>query len=81
MQRVRLLLIGADPAAARSTAVQPECAAPATYLQATRQPQSAEKADSISSVLAARVSEPTASEEAEPGEEPESELIVPRKQT
>ena len=78
LQRVRLLLIGADPAAARGTAVQPECAAPATFLQATRQPQSADEADTISSVLAARVCEPTGDEEAEPGEEPEkleSELV------
>ncbi|KAF0303604.1 Transposable element P transposase [Amphibalanus amphitrite] len=78
LQRIQLLLICAQPAAVRDTAVQPECAAPATFLRATSQLQPAEETDSISSALAARVFEPTGGKEAEPGEETEeleSELV------
>ncbi|KAF0302509.1 Transposable element P transposase [Amphibalanus amphitrite] len=70
IQRVRLLLIGADPAAARGTAVQPESCAPSAFLQARRHP--AEDAESVSASLVVRVCE--TAEGAAEEEEPETEL-------
>ena len=59
IQRVRRLLIGADPAAARSTAVKPESCAPSAFVQVSRQ---LSDSDSVSASLVAWTNE--AAEEA-----------------